>query len=58
MANHVGVFADTKTFLEGKEGFFTFMKYTLCKHRSQLETTSLWEMYIFLSINRYTSLSI
>lgn len=39
MANHVGVFANVRTFLdEGKKTFSTFMKYTLCKHRSQSET--------------------
>ncbi len=61
MANQGGVFANIRTFLEeGKKSFSTFMKYTLCKHRSQLETTgvSSWEMYIFLMINSYTSLSI
>ena len=36
MAKHVGVFANVITFLEeGKETFSTFMKYSLCKHRSQ-----------------------
>lgn len=41
MANHVGVFANIRTFLEEGKSFSTFMKYTLCRHRSQLETTGI-----------------
>lgn len=49
MANQVGVFANIRTFLEeGKKGFFFFfptrMKYTLCKHRNQLETKGVSRM--------------
>lgn len=58
MANQVGVFANIRTFLGGPKSFSTFMKYTLCKHRSQLETTGISsrEMYVLLMVNSYLSI--